>query len=390
MSEKYIYRHPPCPAYEIRRFEQWLEDMAAKGWFLEKDPFFCGFAGFHQDEPKAVRYRLQPAPKKAGIFARRDRQQDAIDLAAEYGWTFLGDHQDFFIFYADDPALPELDTDPQVQAMALHGLWKRKRNDCIAHLAQIVLGIGLLLWLGPVSFALDTGWVFPVLFAMIGTSIWLGLKELKHLQQLRQSLVVDAVLLQDTDYQRHKRLYFLSSLASTMLVIAFLVGWAEIRLFDWEDSRWQPRTDPLPFAAAEDLYPGSTFVAGEPWIIKETDHVASRSTWLADQQITLYQYGSIQPDKKDLTLDVQYYDMRSEWLAKQLYRELVHIQKTEKHYEPCAVPNFSTAQEFAWYNYSTYLLLQDGDTVLMVRFSQHDDPLPLEQWGQVFAESITD
>ena len=28
MAEKYIHRYPPCPAYETRRFERWLEDMA--------------------------------------------------------------------------------------------------------------------------------------------------------------------------------------------------------------------------------------------------------------------------------------------------------------------------------------------------------------------------
>lgn len=388
MAEKYIHRYPPCPAYEIRSFETWLEDMAKKGWFLEKDPFFAGFASFHQAEPKSVRYRLQPAPKKAGPFARRDRQQDAIDLAAEYGWTFLGEHQDFFIFYTDDPTLPELDTDPQVQAMALQELWKRKRNNWICLLAEKLFGIALLLWLGPVSFALQTGWVFWVLFAGIGVGFWLSAKELKQLKQLRQALMTDASLPPDTDYRKNRYLYFLSSLLSTLLVIALLVGWVGMRLFRWEDLRWQPRAEALPFATAEDLYPGSTFVAGEPWIIKENDHVASRSTWLANRQISLYQYGSVQPDKQGLTLDVEYYDMRSEWLARQLYREIVRIQKIDKYYEPCAVPELSMEQEFAWYNFSTYLLLQEGNTVLKVRFSQHDDPMPMEQWAAVFANSI--
>lgn len=390
MAEKYIHRHPPCPAYEIRSFETWLEDMAAKGWFLEKDPFFAGFAGFHQSEPKSVRYRLQPAPKKAGVFARRDRQQDAIDLAAEYGWTFLGDHQDFFIFYTDDPNLPELDTDPQVQAMALHGLWKRKRNDWIAHLVITALYAVVFLGLMPVTFALETGWVFPVLLAVFVLNFILSLKQLQQLKQLRQSLLIDAILPQNTDYRQHKKLYFLSSLVSSLLVIAFFVGLVGMRLFDWEDRKWQPRTDPLPFATAEDLYPGSTFVAGEPWIIEKVDHVASRSTWLADQQISLYQYGSIQPDKQGLSLDVEYYDMRTEWLARQLYREIIRTQKTDKYYEPCATPDLSTAQEFAWYDFGTFLLLQEDDIVLLIRFSPHDDPMPMEQWGAVFAESIAD
>ena len=389
MTEKYIHRFPPCPAYEIRSFESWLEDMAANGWFLEKDPFFCGFAGFHQAEPKSVRYRLQPAPKKSGIFTRRDRQQDAIDLAAEYGWTFLGDHQDFFLFFTDDPDLPELDTDPQVQALALKGLWKRKRNDWISHLAVVAIYAVLFLGLTPVTFALETGWVFPILLTIAIVSTWLSFKELLHLKQLRQALLVDGSLPQNADYRQNRRLYFLSSLFSVLLVIALMIGCIGMHLFDWEDRQWQPRTGSLPFATAADLYPGSTFVAGEPWIIKETDHVASRSTWLADQQIFLYQFGSIEPGKKDLTLDVEYYDMRSEWLAKQLYREIIRMQKTDKYYEPCAVPDLSTEQEIAWHNFSTYLLLQEGDIVLKVRFSQHDDPMPMEQWAAVFADSIS-
>ena len=194
----------------------------------------------------------------------------------------------------------------------------------------------------------------------------------------------------DTDWKSNKKRYRLSALCSSLLAVLLVCSWFGSRLFDWEDHCWQTRTAPLPFAAAEDLYPGSTFTPDEPWVIEEVDHVAERSTWLADRQIKLNQNGSLSPANADLYLRVAYYDMRSEWLAKALYRELQHQAKLERHYDSRTIADLSTDGEFAWQEVvSTCVLLREGDRVLCVRLSQYDEPyLPLDQWAAVFANSI--
>jgi len=391
MAKENISRFPPCPAYHVSQFQSWLEDMAMDGWILDQDPFFAGFAGFHRSEPKTVRYRLQPAPKKAGIFARRDRQQEAIDLAKEYGWVYLGDYAGFFIFFTEDPAVPELNTDPHVEGMALEEFRKRKRSNFISHLVVIAFYVGLMFWAGPISFTLTIPFWFPVLLiAVEAVNLYLGCTELKQLKQLRHNLELNEGTPSNSDWRSSKNLHWLTALFSSLLVILFLISYIDSRLFDWEDRRWQVRAENLPFATAEDLYPGSTFVPDKPWIIEEVDHVAERSTLLAEKQIILSQNGSLSPVKADLYLHVEYYDMRNEWLAKALYRELRHQARLSRYYEPRAVTDLPTAQEFAWQDMvTTFTLLQNGDKVIQIRLSQYDDPqLTLDQWAGMFAESI--
>ena len=393
MAKENISRFPPCPAYHISRFQSWLEDMAQDGWFLDKDPFFAGFAGFHRGEPKSVRYRLQPAPKKSGMFAKRDRQQEAIDLAAEYGWVYLGDYMDFFIFFTDDPAVPELNTDSHVEALALGELRKRKRGNFISNLVVIAFYLGLILWSGLISYTLTLPQWLPILLILCtAINLYLGWKELKQLQIFQQKVETNEVRPSDTDWKPNSKLYRLTALISSLLAVLLVLSLMGIRLFDWEDHRWQIRTDTLPFATAEDLYPGNTFTPDEPWIIEEVDHVAERSTLLADRQIMLNQNGSLSPANADLYLRVEYYDMRSEWLAKAFYRELCHQAGLSKYYEARTVTDLPTAQECAWQDVvSTCVLLQEGDRVLCVRLSQYDDPtLPLDQWAAVFANSMLD
>ena len=391
MPKEYISRFPPCPAYHVSQFQSWLEDMAMDGWFLDQDPFFAGFAGFHRSESKTVRYRLQPAPKKAGIFARRDRQQEAIDLAREYGWTYLGNHMDFFIFFTDDPAVPELNTDPHVEALALEEFRKCKRSNFISQLILIAFYTGLFFWIGPISFFLSMPLWFPViLICVAAVNMYLGWKELHHLQLLQQKLSAGDNLPSNSDWRSSKNLHWLTALFSSLLVILLIFSYIDSRLFNWEDRRWQLRAEELPFATAEDLYPGSTFVPDEPWIIEEVDHVAERSTPLAERQIILGQHGSFLPEKHDLYLRVEYYDMRSEWLAKSLYRELRHQARLSKYYEARTVTDLPTAQECAWQDIvTTFALLQNGDKVIQIRLSQYDDPaMPLDTWAAIFANSI--
>lgn len=391
MAEKYTCRFPPCPAYEMEHFESWLEDMAKSGLILDRDPFIAGLATFRKDQPTAIRYRLQPKPKQAGMFAKSDPQQNAVDLAKEYGWTYIGEYSDFFIFCTQDPAIPELDTDPRVQAMALSELKKRKKREMLSHLSLLLLAVGLMIWDGPIRWLLDQqGWYLLVLL-----SVWLVyavfcLQEFRHLNQLLNQLLLGSGLRRSQNWKQRRWAHWGSALLAIPLVILFLAGTFGSRFWDWEDRLWQPRSEALPFPTAEDLYPGSTFTPDEPWIMEEVDHTAERSTWLADRQILLRQNGALEPANADLFLQVSYYDLKTEWLAEELYDELCRTAQRDKYYEARALSDLPTAQACAWQEVvSTCVLLQEGDTVMLIQLSQYEEPgLNLDQWAAVFAESI--
>lgn len=56
------YKYPPIDVLDIKEIEVWLEEMAGRGLFLkEAGPYAWLFA---EEEPKTVRYRIEPAAGK--------------------------------------------------------------------------------------------------------------------------------------------------------------------------------------------------------------------------------------------------------------------------------------------------------------------------------------
>lgn len=110
----------PCPDYDVAAMEAWLEQQAQKGLFLSaENGFFLGFACFEVGNPKRVRYRLDAIPKEKVFADFPENKAAAIQLAQEMGWEFVTERREFLIYRCDDETLPELNTDPAVQALSL-------------------------------------------------------------------------------------------------------------------------------------------------------------------------------------------------------------------------------------------------------------------------------
>lgn len=114
-----VRRLVPCPPYDVEACESWLGDMAEQGLMLER---WGGFeARFRRETPRPVRYRLTAARLKGNVLfippGRPDAGEEA--LYEEAGWHFVCRQDEFYIYACDDPAAPELHTDPAVQALSL-------------------------------------------------------------------------------------------------------------------------------------------------------------------------------------------------------------------------------------------------------------------------------
>lgn len=118
MRKKWAVR--PMELWNPGAAEQWLEHEAAQGWYLVK----CNgwYATLERGEAKVCRVRIQPhGPERTEDFeARRDAY-------AEMGWRFYavaGRNMDvdFEVYYCDDPAAAELDTDP----VAYGWVWEKQ------------------------------------------------------------------------------------------------------------------------------------------------------------------------------------------------------------------------------------------------------------------------
>ena len=114
-----VRRLAPCPPYDVEACESWLGDMAEQGLMLE----LWGLLDvrFRLEEPRPVRYRLTAARLEGNVLFGPPDAPDAGEeaLYAETGWHFICRQREFFIYACDDPAAPELHTDPAVQALSL-------------------------------------------------------------------------------------------------------------------------------------------------------------------------------------------------------------------------------------------------------------------------------
>lgn len=116
-ERKTVRRLVPCPPYDVEACESWLGDMAEQGLMLERWTVIFE-ARFRRETPRPVRYRLTAARLKGPLlFNHPDAGEQ--ELYEEAGWHFVCRQGEFYIYACDDPAAPELHTDPAVQAMSL-------------------------------------------------------------------------------------------------------------------------------------------------------------------------------------------------------------------------------------------------------------------------------
>ena len=99
-EEKYTYRLPPCPWYEVESVQAWLEDMAGRGLVLEKDGFFLGLASFRKTVPQKRKYRLEAVGKKQrALMEEWDGPGELeLELAEDFGWEYVARRDQFYIY----------------------------------------------------------------------------------------------------------------------------------------------------------------------------------------------------------------------------------------------------------------------------------------------------
>ena len=125
--------------HDVAAHQAWLEDEAAKGNILRSHSGF--YACFEKGEPKAVRYRMEPKMRKGEDFPDIDRKE----VYASLGWDYVTSNANFHIWCCEDPAAPELNTDPQVQAEAYGYLYRQQK---LANwVCSVILAIPLVLLL---------------------------------------------------------------------------------------------------------------------------------------------------------------------------------------------------------------------------------------------------
>ena len=377
---KYRYRIPPCPSYDIPGMESWLEDLAAKGLHLSKDGFFGILTSFEEGPPKKERFRLEPTDRKGGLFSEEyDPEDEQIQLLHQMGWTYRARRGQFHIYSSDDPSAPELNTDPQVQAVTMSALTqflrKKVTNALFTTLLYLILYFGDIL----ISSALLLGTPLVLLFA--GLMLWdLGcsLKALFVLVRWRNQLRRGQPLPHRSDYRRSGWRYLTTEFLRKSLWVLFFLCAAWRVLYIEVDEPYEKIADQhFPFYTVADYYPGAE--------IRRTESISEFYTWedlLSPENYDFREYTEVKLNGEtfDCWLSVNYHRTRWEWTARRLAREFVsqaganRLEQTAAKIfgdEPViateiALPDADYCAYFYKHRNDPYMVIQKDNVVIQV------------------------
>ena len=379
-ENKYRYRIPPCPAYDIPGMESWLEDLAAKGLHLSKDGFFGILTSFEEGPPKKERFRLEPTDRKGGLFSEEyDPEDEQLQLLHQMGWTYRARRGQFHIYSSDDPGAPELNTDPQVQAVTMSALTqflrKKVTNALFTTLLYLILYFGDIL----ISSTLLLGTPLVLLFA--GLMLWdLGcsLKALMVLVRWRNQLRQGQPLPHRSDYRRSGWRYLTTEfLRKTLWIVFFLCAAWRVLYIEVDEPYEKIADQHFPFYTVADYYPGAE--------IRRTESISEFYTWedlLSPENYDFREYTEVKRNGEtfDCWLSVNYHRTRWEWTARRLARELVsqaganRLEQTAARIfgdEPViateiALPDADYCAYFYKHRNDPYMVIQKNNVVIQV------------------------
>ena len=394
-SAKHIHRPVPCPAYDIYGMESWLEHMAREGYLLSSDGFFLGFADFEVSRPCEMKYRLQAARKPRSIFEYNAPDDDEAELSEAMGWEFVARRGEFHIYRSAAPDAPELNTDPQVQALTLKAVSKRLPNHLISLIIWLVIYPLFVFDGGIVRAAIATGSAFTIFSLLL--LIWIIAGELRaiiHIRRVRKQLEMGERP-PHRPYSKQKALRHLSrrcayvvavTLWIVLIILVFLrAGNAERPLAEFEGAP--------PFATLESFYPESSDVDRKNFMGIYDNYEYLSDPLLAPESIIWREMADITfPDgsSREVSMILYYHEMRSEALAKIVVREFLREAKGEKYYTEIPVPDIGADFAAAYSDHFESVILRQGSRLIKATLLQYGEqsPIPLSIWAQILAESI--
>ncbi len=361
----------PVADWDMEGMESWLSDLALEGWRLSKDGFLLpGFGCFEEAVPKKLRYRLEATPYQRNLWDDNMGEPEGEQrlLCEELGWDYVCPRGQFFVYVSDDPAAPELHTEPAVQALNIRKLKQRQRDSALTLLFWCCIYPLLRLRGSVVSAALIAGLGLSLcVLLLIPLELALSLRSILSLRSLQKRLERGEEADHHKDWRRGKWLHWGTTAASLLLCGA--VAWGVGSIWYRDTMRvgqmaLKAYGEPLPFPLMEDLTEGD-FVWEElgDWCNKiEVD-----GNFLAPTIIRLNQTGRIERDGVtvlDGGYEVTYLDCRFDWMAAAYARDAYRYYSRNAFREeltPLPLPELEADYAVAFTNiFPTVILAKDG------------------------------
>ena len=398
-KKKYAWRFPPCPGYDIEGTESWLESMAEQGLVLSEEGFFAGFARFERTKGRRIRYRLEAASKRGGLFSDQEDgpEGEQLSLSEASGWRFVTRWGDFFVFCTENPRAVELHTDPGVQAIAVNMIRRRAAGDVLCLLVWIAFYFFFLGSRMPLAAFLQLGTPLSLLgYALLIWSVFSSLASVLHLRRLWKRLRAGRPPDHRKNWKKRAHRYRVSLAAYLCLLLVwggFLFSEWHVEMAGKNEIPLENGGEDIPFATLEDLASGGTFVR------KDAEYgniITRRADWLAPEMISLSENGILYlKDGRVISggIRVDYYETLAPWMARELAREYeAHDRRFYKeNFIEMEIPQELEGDRVAVYNaiFPT-VILSEGNRMIRYCFYQNTDaaPISLEEWTDVVLDSV--
>lgn len=396
----YAYRLAPVHYADIDGMESWLEDMAAKGYVLGQEGIFSGVVAFEKTEAKNYKYRLIANTYKYGWTGGRFNRYAPVpdektqEFHREFGWEYVATRKDFNIYVAKDPNAPEMDTDPQIQATAIHAAAKRKLWDIWGFSFIILNNLLITLWCG-FEFLTGASRVFNfglllqcplwILFLIQYIYAYIRLKRTENV------LLSGQPLAHKSDYRKKIPLYWASRCVQPLLIASifftiFHVDFTVSKFDDWV--KLEEYSGEVPFATMQELLPEAQFREDPSW----GSYIGVTSSFLSETYTLEQKLHITLPDGTQTSgsLEITYLDAAWDWVAQDRAED--EFRRGDRaDYDPKVIEIEGVDFAF-YYNYYSYdyVVLRKGNVFVAVNFHIYEgDPITPEQIGQIMAGSLS-
>lgn len=394
---KSVHRIIPCPDYDVTGVEIWLSYMAEQGYILRDGGVFRGIAAFDRCEPEKVRYRLQPAQKGFVIYDNDGPSDDEVELNGAFGWKYVAKYGVFHIYRADDIDAREMDTDSEVQAMAMNSLHRSQRFNIIWMSIWIIVYLAIVFTSQPFLSMVNRGSLISIALVLcVIIFIVTGLVKAVSLYRLRRKILDGDSLGSGTNWRRGARIYTVKAVVGIIAYVAMIVFGCMFILSDGVDRNQMPLSEyqgEVPFQTITDLVSCSDIQK----VDNVDDDVNTISKWsdiLWPENYKVYEYGDIVYTDGNIChggLVITYHEAKNEWLADKLYQAYVQRAKHQSDYEKIDMKIAGLDDVDAYWDGSESVIMRKGNKLIVASFymsgeNRHEGDL--EEWADCIAESL--
>lgn len=394
---KSVHRIIPCPDYDVTGVESWLSYMAEQGYILRDGGVFRGIAAFDRCEPEKVRYRLQPAQKGFVIYDNDGPSDDEVELNGAFGWKYVAKYGVFHIYRADDIDAREMDTDSEVQAMAMNSLHRSQRFNIIWMSIWIIVYLAIVFTSQPFLSMVNRGSLISIALVLcVIIFIATGLVKAVSLYRLRKKILDGDSLGSGTNWRTGARIYTVKAVVGIIAYVAMIVFGCMFILSDGVDRNQMPLSEyqgEVPFQTITDLVSCSD-IQNVDNVDDDVNTISKWSDILWPENYKVYEYGDIVYTDGSICyggLVITYHEAKNEWLADKLYQAYVQRAKHQSDYEKIDMKIAGLDDVDAYWDGSESVIMRKGKKLIVASFymsgeNRHEGDL--EEWADCIAESL--